>query len=74
MNFYVYEDDTTNKARVHTGRCMHCNEGKGRKLTRQPNGRWYGPYGTQAAAQSFAEGLKKKDTNACGLCLPGKKL
>lgn len=72
MNFYVYEDDQTERVRVHTGRCGQCHEGKGKKPSRQPSNRWHGPYATLADARAFAKTLQKKDTDVCGTCLRGR--
>jgi len=75
MNFYVYEDDQTKRVRVHTGNCKNCNEGKGRKPTRDSTKRWHGPYGTRAEAQAVALRLNKKYTATCKVCLPyGKQM
>lgn len=70
MNYYVYEDDKTERARVHTGACSHCNEGRGKKPSRLPGNRWHGPFETRAEAETFAQSLKQKNTGNCGNCLP----
>lgn len=71
--YYVYEFGPNKHVRIHEGNCGHCNGGKGRKPTQHPDSKWYGPYRTLAAAQAFAKTLKRKNTNACGVCLPGRK-
>lgn len=73
MNYYVYEDDQANRARIHDGRCWVCNEGKGRQPNRQPNKRWHGPFLTLVEAQALAQSLAKKDTRNCWSCLGGSK-
>lgn len=69
MNYYVYEDDMTDRVRVHTGDCGQCNEGKGKKPSRQPSNRWHGPFDTLTEAEAFAKTLHKKNTGNCGNCL-----
>lgn len=69
-DFYVYEDDPTNRARVHRGECRYCNYGKGLRGQRDPNNRWRGPYPTSESAFDFARSLRKKDTAGCGVCNP----
>ena len=29
MNYWVYEDDPTNRVRIHKAACSRCKEGKG---------------------------------------------
>ena len=72
MNYYVYEDDSNRKIRVHAGSCKNCNEGKGKQLPGKLN-QWHGPYDTLAAAQAFAKSLRKRNTRTCQNCLPDRK-
>jgi F-type H+/Na+-transporting ATPase subunit beta len=73
MNYYVYEDDKRQYARVHLGNCQYCNQGKGIFLTHPITTRWHGPFATVADAQAFALSLKKKNAGSCGHCLPNSK-
>ena len=64
--FWVYEDDPTNRARVHRGDCRYCNPCG----TRKPDNRWHGPYATRADAFAAMRRLGKRDTGGCGICRP----
>ena len=64
--FWVYEDDPTNRARVHRGDCRYCNPCGIRK----PDNRWHGPYATSADAFAIMRRLGKRDTGGCGTCRP----
>ena len=68
--FYVYEDDPTNRARVHRGGCRYCNHGKGTGAGRLSDNRWHGPYATSADAFAIMRRLRKRDTGGCGTCRP----
>ena len=74
--FYVYENTSTNRARVHKADCGFCNHGEGRRSRRKaksPVGgsvRWHGPCDTREAAFSTMERLGKKDIGACSACKP----
>ena len=68
--FWVYENDPTNKARVHRGSCKDCNHGEGVQPERLPHNRWHGPYTTCADAFAVARSLEKRDTRGCRNCKP----
>lgn len=68
--FWVYEDDPTNRARVHRGNCRYCNHGKGTRTKRLSDNRWHGPYSTSADAFATARRLGKRNTGGCGVCRP----
>ena len=68
--FWVYEDDPTNRARVHRGECRYCNHGKGTQKGRRSDNRWHGPYATSADAFAAMRRLGKRDTGGCGVCRP----
>ncbi len=40
---WVYEDDPTDRVRVHEATCTYCNDGKGRHASPLPDNRWHGP-------------------------------
>lgn len=64
--FWVYEDDVTNRARVHRSDCGHCRP-DGERL---PNNRWHGPYPTREDAFEIERRLGKGDSGGCGTCRP----
>ena len=68
--FWVYENDPTNKACVHRGSCKDCNHGEGVQPERLPHNRWHGPYTTCADAFAVARSLEKRDTRGCRNCNP----
>ena len=68
--FWVYEDDPTNRARVHRGDCRFCNHGKGVRTERDLNNRWHGPFSTCGDAFAAMRRLGKRDTGGCGACCP----
>lgn len=68
--FWVYEDDPTNRARVHRGDCRYCNHGKGTGAGRLSDNRWHGPYATRADAFAAMRRLGKRDIGGCGICRP----
>ena len=75
MSFWVYENKIRNRARIHTGGCRYCNEGKG--VGGAPDNtsadEWHGPFKDFKAAEKHAAGLGRKDTAACGACKPEAK-
>ena len=44
MNYWVNEDDPTNRVRIHKAACSRCKEGQGMKRARLPDNRWHGPF------------------------------
>ena len=74
--FYVYENTSTNRARVHKADCGFCNHGEGSRRRRKPkspgggNVRWHGPCDTRESAFSTMKRLGKKDIGACSACKP----
>ena len=69
MDYWLYIDDATNRARIHQGSCRWCNHGAGVKETRLPDNRWQGPLRLAAAVEN-AKRIGKRDTAGCGSCLP----
>jgi TIR domain len=69
-NYYVYEDDPTNKAKIHMATCPYCRDGKGIKATRLQDNRWHGPFTTLQEAEKLAYRLNKKNTERCKTCKP----
>lgn len=70
-SFYVYDNWTTDRARLHLGRCPNCNHGKG-MMTRasSQHGRWHGPFYDRDEALAFAVALKRGELAACSKCRP----
>ena len=69
MEYYYYEDDSTNWVRVHEGSCRYCNHGQGRQGSRLPDNRWRGPYASPDLAMDNAQATGKYNVNYCGHCL-----
>jgi hypothetical protein len=70
-NFWVYENWTHKRARVHRGDCSYCNDGHGTQPSDSGrNGKWHGPFSDRASAFATAERLKEADTKACYTCGP----
>ena len=69
MTYWVYEDDPTNRVRVHRATCGYCNNGKGMKGSRLPDNRWHGPFGTEREAIELALSTGRLDARGCGSCL-----
>ena len=66
MYYAVYEDDVTNRARIH-------RTDKGCYIERRPDllpdNRWHdGPY-TLEEAKSVLQYLQKNDSDCCGNCM-----
>jgi F-type H+-transporting ATPase subunit beta len=73
MTFYVYENWTHKRARVHAADCGYCNSGRGTQASHSGrNDRWLGPYATSAAALLAAQNLRQPNTQACANCLPSE--
>lgn len=71
MTFYVYENWTHKRARIHKGSCGYCNDGRGTQPSDSgKNGKWHGPYEDRAKALDVAARLKQADTKVCGTCAP----
>ena len=69
--YWVYEDDSTNRARLHKATCCCCNDGQGMKGSRLPDNRWHGPFGTVREAIDCALSTGHLDAKGCWFCLRG---
>ena len=69
MEYWVYVDDPTNRARVHKAACRFCNRGQGMKASRLPDNRWHGPFATKGQAVDKARITGRLDVRRCGFCL-----
>ncbi len=71
MTFFVYENWTINKARVHRSTCAFCNAGEGlHRDDSGKNGKWHGPFDTSQDAFALANKLNRLDVRGCGSCAP----
>lgn len=71
MSYWVYEDDPTNRVRIHKSECTYCNDGEGIKGSRLTDNRWHGPFQTEQEAIDRARRTGRRDAKGCGVCLPG---
>ena len=71
MAYWVYEDDATNRARVHRAMCSRCNDGKGVKGSRRSDNRWHGPFIAEREATDCALSTGRLDAKGCWFCLRG---
>lgn len=71
MTFYVYENWTHDRARIHRASCGYCNDGRGTQASSsERNGKWHGPYESRDLALRVAGNLRREDTKVCGTCGP----
>ncbi|MEL6259122.1 MAG: F0F1 ATP synthase subunit beta, partial [Pseudomonadota bacterium] len=73
MAFWIYENFSSKRARIHTGTCRYCNDGKG--VGGDPTNdddKWHGPFADFASADAAAAALNQKDTRPCGVCKPAE--
>ena len=69
QSWWVYENWTHKRARIHRGDCGYCQDGRGSQPADSGrNGRWLGPFGDRALAVAAANALKREDTKACPNC------
>lgn len=71
MTYYVYDNWTINKARVHHASCSYCNDGRG--IHSNPSGKnskWHGPFDTVTEADAKAHSLRRVITDHCKSCAP----
>lgn len=76
--YWVYENWTHARVRVHHGECGYCNHGRGTQASDAGNnGAWHGPYSDASAAwtEARAATLRRRrssqwDVRACGTCAP----
>ena len=69
MSFFVYENWTRDRARLHRGSCGYCNEGQGTQpIDSGSNGKWHGPFENIETARRALRNVKKSDSKECGCC------
>ena len=70
-DFFVYENWTHKRARIHQGVCRYCNNGKGwQPVDSGANGKWHGPFPTRASAFRKLKELDYPDMHDCQVCMP----
>jgi hypothetical protein len=68
--FYVYENWTNKRARLHRADCSHCNDGRGSQVgSGEKNGRWHGPFCSIEEARGQLGDLTYHDKAECRACL-----
>ena len=71
MTFFVYDNWTRNRGRIHRGECSVCNQGQGvRAEDSGRNGKWHGPFVDREEAFRLAASLKRADMQPCQRCNP----
>ena len=69
--YWVYENWTHKRARVHLAECSYCNHGRGMQASHSGrNDKWHGPFSDRALAFNLAETLRQEDTKGCASCAP----
>jgi len=70
MSWFVYENWTHKRARVHTAGCSYCNHGRGMHVSDSGrNGRWSRPFADRDLAIAYARSLRQPDTRLCAACM-----
>lgn len=68
--FYVYENWTNKRARLHRAACSFCNAGRGSQTASgDKNGEWHGPFANVEQARAKVATLEYADKGECGTCL-----
>lgn len=62
----IYEDDPTNRARIHSESCPYY---RNRKRDTRPDNRWHGPFASLEEAKVRVRALNKRDAGVCQHCL-----
>ena len=69
--YWIYENWTHDRARIHAATCGHCNNGEGREAQASDrNGRWLGPFELRADADHRLMRLGRSSSGYCGHCSP----
>jgi hypothetical protein len=69
--YWVYENWTNKRVRIHRGACSYCNHGYGcQSEDSGRNGMWHGPFSDRAEAFDVAKKLDQLDTKPCAVCSP----
>jgi hypothetical protein len=69
--YWVYENWTNRRVRVHRGECGHCKDGHGCQIEDPGrNGKWHGPFNDRSEVFDVAKRLARLDTKSCAVCSP----
>jgi HTH-type transcriptional regulator / antitoxin HigA len=69
--YWVYQNWTHDRARVHRAVCSFCNHGQGiHGKSSDRNGEWRGPFTDRDAAFAAMSRLHRADSRACTTCAP----
>lgn len=72
MQYWIYENWTHKRARLHIGSCSHCNDGQGSQASSSVrNGQWHGPYDNLPEAVRIMGTLRSSDSGYCAHCNAG---
>lgn len=70
MTYWIYENWTRSRARLHTAACGSCQNGTGTQPADSgKNGHWRGPYTDRVQAQRILETLPVRDRQVCAQCM-----
>lgn len=70
MSYYIYENWTHERARIHKSNCGFCNNGAAKQSARSDrNGQWHGPFEREEAFAK-ASTLGCGDVRPCPTCDP----
>jgi F-type H+-transporting ATPase subunit beta len=71
QEYWVYENWTHRRARVHLAECGHCNHGRGAQASHSGrNDKWHGPFLDRTKAFDAAARLGQAETKGCASCAP----
>jgi F-type H+-transporting ATPase subunit beta len=71
MSFYVYENWTHKRARLHRSDCPYCNHGRGTQPSQSArNGRWHAPQLDRTRAFDLLRATRQPDLAPCAHCNP----
>jgi len=72
LSYYIYENWTVKKARIHKGVCVFCNNGEGihKNPPGEKNGKWRGPFDLYNSAKKVAQSLRNRILSDCKICEP----
>lgn len=68
--FFVYENWTNKRARLHRAGCSYCKGGEGTQgSTSDQNGEWHGPFPEVEQARAKLSMMDYADKSECGSCM-----
>ena len=69
--YWVYENWTHKRARMHLAECSFCNRGRGiHAADSGRNGQWHGPYADKQRAFQALQATRVADRAICSVCAP----